>query len=207
MGRECVLPGTQLGLEPWHYTGVAHSTRRSSSAVVSLPRSVSPHLKKKSAGSGKTAWARPWQEDRTMSGSLGPHAAPPRPPDHRALAAAAQTHPAHLFPSLLLPGLGFHLLDLQGVGLPPPHEKVVVPNTQLEDLWPGSRRKVEPTVGHRRRELGGPSTAGEGTRGLTPPMASRAQRQGRAQETHFRGEGPRGTAPRQALWVHCPEPG
>lgn len=43
-------------------------------------------------------------------------------------------HVSHLLPGFLLPGLCLHLLDLQGVCLPPPHEEVVVPNAQLKDL-------------------------------------------------------------------------
>lgn len=44
--------------------------------------------------------------------------------------------PAHLLSSLLLPGLGFHLLNLQRIGLPSPHKKVMVPDAQLQNLWP-----------------------------------------------------------------------
>lgn len=36
---------------------------------------------------------------------------------------------AHLLSSLLLPGLGFHLLNFQRISLPSPHKKVMVPNT------------------------------------------------------------------------------
>lgn len=43
-------------------------------------------------------------------------------------------HVAHLLPGLLLPGLCLHLLHLQRVSLPPPHEEVVVPNAQLKNL-------------------------------------------------------------------------
>lgn len=42
---------------------------------------------------------------------------------------------SHLLPGFLLPGLRFHLLDLQRVCLPPPHEEVVVSNTQLKNLF------------------------------------------------------------------------
>lgn len=44
-------------------------------------------------------------------------------------------HVAHLLPGFLLPGLCFHLLDLQRVCLPPPHEEVVVANAQLKNLF------------------------------------------------------------------------
>lgn len=41
---------------------------------------------------------------------------------------------ADLLASLLLLGLRLHLLYLDGVHLPPPHEQVMVPNAQLQDL-------------------------------------------------------------------------
>lgn len=42
---------------------------------------------------------------------------------------------SHLLPGFLLPRLRFHLLDLQRVCLPPPHEEIVVADTQLKDLF------------------------------------------------------------------------
>lgn len=42
---------------------------------------------------------------------------------------------SHLLPGFLFPGLCLHLLDLQGVCLPPPHEEVVVSDTQLKNLF------------------------------------------------------------------------
>ena len=57
----------------------------------------------------------------------------------------AKTSPAHLLSGLLLPGLGFHLLNFQRISLPPPHKKVVVSDTQLENLWPWKRRGITPT--------------------------------------------------------------
>ena len=63
-------------------------------------------------------------------------------PSHHGATAAVPT-PAHLLSGLLLPGLGFHLLDFQRIGLPSPHKQVVIPNTQLENLRPGKQGTCE----------------------------------------------------------------
>lgn len=41
--------------------------------------------------------------------------------------------PLHLFVVLLLPGLSFHLLHLDGVGLSSPHVQLVVTHTQCQN--------------------------------------------------------------------------
>lgn len=41
--------------------------------------------------------------------------------------------PFQLFLVLLLPGLGLHLLHLDGVGLPAPHVQLVVAHAELQD--------------------------------------------------------------------------
>ena len=45
----------------------------------------------------------------------------------------AACSPLHLLLVLLLPGLGLHLLHLDGVGLPSAHVQLVVPHAEVQD--------------------------------------------------------------------------